>query len=93
MKPPSARTPFALLPHANQAAILCNTGLFQEFAAKRCGYPDKAMTPSAAAEYVRTVCGVTSRKQLDSNSKAAGQFQALRTEYDEWRGRIPTRRP
>lgn len=87
------RTPFHLLPNATRAAILGNTGRFQEFAAKRCGYPSRQMNPSAAAEYIRTVCRVSSRKHLDSDPKASDRFQALVTEYDAWRGRIVSPHP
>lgn len=73
---------------AQQAGMLCNDPRFQTFAARRSGYPDAQMEPSAAAEYIRQICGITSRRDLNTDHRAASQFQALRTEFDAWRGRI-----
>ncbi len=87
------RSPFDLMPNAQQAAILCNTVQFQTFAATRCAFPVDQMNPSAAAEYVRSICKVASRAHLDRDERAAGRFQALRTEYDAWRGRIAQPNP
>lgn len=80
---------FEEMPAAQQAAILCNDPRFQTFAARRTGYPDDAMEPSAAAEYIRQVCGVESRRSLNTDP-AARTWQQLRTEFDAWSGKLAT---
>lgn len=79
---------FEDLPPSAQAGILCNDPQFQTFAAVRSGYPGGQFVASAAAEYVRLICGVNSRRMLNSNRAAAERFQSLRTDFDAWRGRI-----
>ncbi|UWQ77632.1 hypothetical protein K3725_09880 [Leisingera sp. S132] len=81
------------LPPSTQAGILCNDPRFQTFAAKRCGYPGGQFTQGAAAEYVRQVCLVSSRCDLLHDQAAAERFQALRTEFDAWTGKLATPRP
>ena len=79
------------LPPAQQAGILCGQDPFRIFAASRLQIPG-AVTATAAAEFVRRECGVSSRAELDRDGDAAARWQALRTEYDAWRGRIPSPR-
>ncbi|KZX99917.1 MULTISPECIES: hypothetical protein [unclassified Sulfitobacter] len=85
-------TTFDDLPLPQQAGILCNEPQFQKFAGIRCMGVDNGLTATASAEYLRTVCRVASRRELDTNPVAAQRFAALRTEYDAWRGRIATPR-
>ena len=73
---------------AQQAGILCNDPRFQRFAATRCGFPDTKFSAEAAAEYLRDICQIISRRDLNTNETAERRFQALRTDYDAWRGRI-----
>ena len=75
-----------------QAGILCNDPQFQTFAARRTGIPTGQCNASAAAEYLRQVCQIDSRRELQSNDTARKRFQTLRTEFDAWRGRIATPR-
>lgn len=82
------RKPFAELPMPQQAGILCNDPRFQKFAAIRSGLPDEQFRTSAAAEYLRTCCQITSRSQLSDDPKAQSKFQILRTEFDAWAGKI-----
>ncbi|WP_323779072.1 hypothetical protein [Leisingera sp.] len=84
---------FEDMPPAQQAGILCNDPQFQRFAAVRSGYPGGEFLPSAAAEYVRLTCGVNSRGLLNTNKAASERFQALRTEFDAWSGKLATPRP
>lgn len=84
----AATTPFADLPMPQQAGILCNDPQFQEFAGLRCMGPGVQLSPSASAEYLRNVCQVGSRRDLETDSDAATRFDALRTDFDAWRGRI-----
>lgn len=81
-------TPFEDLPLPQQAGILCNEPQFQRFAGIRCIGPNAELCPGAAAEYLRTVCHIKSRRELENDEGAATRFAALRTEFDAWRGRI-----
>lgn len=82
------RIPFDAQPLPQQAGILCNDPQFQRFAGLRGLGLDQELTPTAAAEYLRTTCRVTSRRDLARDADAAQRFQVLRTEFDAWRGRI-----
>ncbi|MCG7625566.1 hypothetical protein [Epibacterium sp. Ofav1-8] len=73
---------------AQLAGILCNDPQFQRFAAMRCGLPDQQFCPTAAAEYLRTVCRIVTRRDLDLRGEAFKRFEALRTDFDAWSGRI-----
>ncbi|SPJ27654.1 hypothetical protein [Falsiruegeria mediterranea] len=88
----SARTPFNDLPAQSQAGILCNTTQFQDFAAKESGFPKGTFGHSATAEYLRKFCGIDSRREFETNETACEKLAVLRTEYDAWRGAIPTAR-
>lgn len=92
MGQPAEKTPFSQLPAATRAGILCNDPQFQRFAAVRSGLPGQQFSQSAAAEYLRNACGVTSRKDLDSDPQATARFDALRTSFDAWTGRIASPR-
>jgi len=82
--------PFSDLPPATQAGILCNDARFQAFAAQQCGLDIGRITPTAAAEYLRQTCGISSRRDRTSNRTANQKFQTVRTELDAWNGRIPS---
>ncbi|WP_435988556.1 hypothetical protein [Sulfitobacter sp. SH24] len=82
------QTPFDILPLPQQAGILCNEPQFQNFAAIRCGGTTGQCLPSFSAEYLRSICRVTSRRDLADNPQAAQRSAELRTEFDAWRGRI-----
>ncbi|MCG7520873.1 hypothetical protein [Ruegeria sp. Ofav3-42] len=79
---------FADMPPQKQAGILCNDPRFQRFAATRCGAPAETFSASAAAEYLRQVCRINSRRELSTDSAAQQKFQILRTEFDAWTGKI-----
>ena len=85
-------TRFDDLPATQQAGMLCNDDRFQRFAAIRSGFPDQTFTSTAAAEYLRTVCQIDSRRQLNTAGAALRSFQILRTEFDAWTGKIATPR-
>ena len=86
------RQKFDNLVPAQQVGILCNDDRFRRFAAIRSGFPGDDFTQTAAAEYVRQVCRVESRKQLNSDWNALNRFNQLRTEFDAWLGKISTHR-
>jgi len=77
---------------AQRAGILSNDPQFQRFAAVRSGFPALQFTASAAAEYLRGQCQIDSRRELDRSSAALTRFDALRTEFDSWRGRLAAQR-
>lgn len=77
---------------AQRAGILCNDPRFQTFAATRCGLPGTQFSASAAAQYLRDCCQVTSRRQLNDDPAAQQKFQVLCTEFDAWTGRIAAQR-
>lgn len=85
-------TRFDDLPAAQQAGMLCNDDRFRRFAAIRSGLPNQTFTQTAAAEYLRTVCQIDSRRQLNAAGAALQKFQILRTEFDAWTGKIATPR-
>ena len=73
---------------AQLAGILCNDPQFQKFVAIRSGLPNQQFNASAAAEYLRTACSIITRRDLDLRGEAFNKFNALRTDFDAWRGRI-----
>jgi hypothetical protein len=83
---------FDELPAAQQAGMLSNDARFQRFAGMRTLKSDIQVTASAAAEFIRVSCGVTSRRDLNTNALAANRFHQLRTDFDAWSGRIPEQR-
>lgn len=85
------RQPFNDLPASQQAGMLCNELQFRRFVGHQLGlHTDVA--PLAAAEYIRKTCKTMSRRTLDTNPDARARFDALRTDYDAWRGKIPSPR-
>lgn len=79
-------------PPSQRAGILSNDVTFQRFAATRSGFPEGQFCAGAAAEYIRQVCKVESRRELDRNPEAARQFARLRTTFDAWAGRLAAQR-
>ncbi|MEO0765179.1 MAG: hypothetical protein AAFY75_04105 [Pseudomonadota bacterium] len=71
-----------------RAAILCGEHAFRVFVAGRLDLGPVPVTVEAAAEYMRTACAIKSRRELAKNADAAQRFEALRTDFDAWRGRI-----
>lgn len=64
------------------AGICCNEGGFQRFLAEEGNYDAK--NAEDAAKYVRLICGVTSRADLDTNPEAARKWRELKGRYDFW---------
>ena len=82
-------TRLADMPPAQAAGILCNDETFRRFVKVRIDAPTAApVTVSAAAEYLRRACGIASRRDLNTDPDARARFEALRTDFDAWRGRI-----
>lgn len=82
------KRPMHTLPADQQAGILSNDPRFQKFAATRCGMTGTTFGTEATAEYIRTVCGITSRAELSRSTQARIRFDQLKTEFAAWSGRI-----
>lgn len=61
---------------ARQAGIMCHEVAFHQFV--------EVNDEEAAAEFIRTHCGVLSRRNLDHNDGAARKFMDLKADYDFW---------
>lgn len=70
------------------AAMMCNGAKFQRWVISRIGAaPDGVSASQHAAQYVRDICGITSRAQLDHNAQAASLFhEAVRKPFVKWSG-------
>lgn len=70
------------------AAMMCNSAKFQRWVVSRVGAaPEGESASQHAAQYVRDVCRVTSRAQLDHDAKAAALFhEAVRKPFVKWSG-------
>lgn len=86
------------LPRSQQAGILCNDTRFRRFVASRLcvvspNWPQQStVSPTAAAEWLRRQCDIPSRRKLDSDTEAASRFDALKTDFDAYTGKIPSPR-
>ncbi|MPS76561.1 MAG: hypothetical protein E2591_00630 [Achromobacter sp.] len=70
------------------AAMMCNGAKFQLWVVSRIGAaPEGVSAQQHAAQFVRDVCGITSRADLDHNVEAATLFHtAVRIPFVEWSG-------
>ena len=88
---PKVRTPFDQLPRSQQAAMLCNEDkAFWRFLAARDsedgGY-SRVESVDSAADLVRDLCNVVSRKEFDTDPEAGKRWDALHNEFKRWSGR------
>lgn len=70
------------------AAMMCQNAKFQRWVESRIGAAPLGVDPSQhAAQFVRDVCGIESRAQLDHNARAATLFhEAIRKPFVKWSG-------
>lgn len=70
------------------AAMMCNGAKFQRWVVSRIGAAPEGVSASQhAAQYVRDMCGIASRAELDHNATAAGVFHtAIRKPFLAWSG-------
>ena len=61
---------------AQRAGILCSEGAFRRFM--------RATTEDEAAAQLRQHCGVASRREFDTDPRAARVFNDLVIEYENW---------
>lgn len=89
--PVRARVPSTVLKGAalsRAAAMMCNGAKFQRWVVSRIGAAPQGVSPNQlAAQYVRDMCGIASRAELDHNAKAATLFhEAVRKPFLKWSG-------
>lgn len=86
LRVPSTERKGAALSRA--AAMMCNGAKFQRWVVSRIGAaPDGVSAQQHAAEFVRDVCGIASRAELDHNATAATLFhEAVRKPFVKWSG-------
>ncbi len=70
------------------AAMMCNGAKFQRWVVSRIGAaPEGVPASQHAAQYVRDMCGIASRAELDHNATAATLFhEAVRKPFVKWSG-------
>ena len=70
---------------AQRAGILCGEGAFWKFL-EAMGYPvfDALVKDAMAGAHVRTICNVTSRRDLDHDETAGRKFLDLEASYKAW---------
>lgn len=69
---------------AAEAAMKCQEPVFLAFLEAEHGL-ERPLMPDRAAQKVRSLCGVTSRKQLNDGGQAAQAWRQLRDAYAAWR--------
>lgn len=72
----------AQLSPSQLAGILSDDRRFAEFIRERHGFE------GSGANFIRGYCAITSRRELASDDVAQAKFDALRTEFDAWRGAL-----
>lgn len=70
--------------YAAEAAMKCSEPAFKVFLGERHGL-ESPMTDERTAQKLRSLLGVTSRKDLNSDDQAAERWRRLRREYGNWR--------
>ena len=80
--PEKPKRSFAELPIAQQAALLCGREAFAAFL--RDAKERMCFTEEEVAAVLRSICGVKSRSELSTNPSAAGRFQTLTLEFEDW---------
>ncbi|WP_246259342.1 hypothetical protein [Chelativorans oligotrophicus] len=69
---------------AAEAAIKCQEPAFLAFLEARHGL-ERPLTRERGAQRLRSVLGITSRKQLNEDREAAERWKSLRADFDAWR--------
>jgi hypothetical protein len=69
---------------AAEAAMKCQDPAFRVFLEERHGL-ERPLTPERVAQKVRSLLGVVSRAELNTNDEAAKRWKALRGDFDAWK--------
>jgi hypothetical protein len=72
-------------PLSQIAGMFCNSAVFQKFIQEESEGWDHRPTSDEAAEWLRSVCGIKSRAELNTNTDAAARFHKIRVQYHAWR--------
>lgn len=72
--------------YAAEAAMLCDKPAFLAFLEAAHGL-ERPLTPERAAQKLRSLCGVTSRRELNDGGHAADAWRQLRDDYQAWKRR------
>lgn len=70
--------------YAAEAAMKCDEAGFLIFLEEKHGL-ERPLTAERAAQRLRSLLGITSRKELNDNSAAASRWCSLRADYGLWR--------
>lgn len=70
--------------YAAQAAMQCASPAFLRFLADRHGL-EPPLTEGRAAQKVRSLCGVTSRREFNDGDAAAARWKSLMAEFENWK--------
>lgn len=70
--------------YAAEAAMKCGEPAFLVFL-EECHGLERPLTDDRAAQKLRTLLCITSRKELNNDSAAADRWRSLRTAYEAWR--------
>jgi hypothetical protein len=81
---PKEKRKFAELPIAQQAALLCGREAFWKFLRQHPEGNPHVSDEERAAYCIYRVCGIASRAELSVNAAAAGKFQTLSIEFEQW---------
>lgn len=81
---PHAQTENKAVNYAAEAAMKCEERAFLVFLEERHEL-ERPLTAERATQRLRSLLGITSRKELNDNSAAADRWRTLRADYDVWR--------
>ncbi|MGE0425291.1 MAG: hypothetical protein AB7O88_23735 [Reyranellaceae bacterium] len=70
--------------YAAQCAIACGKPGFRLFLAQRHGL-ERPLTEERATQKVRSLLGITSRRELNGDGRAAQAWRKLAREFEQWR--------
>lgn len=71
-------------PLSQVAGMLCNTPTFQQFIREKSDGWDHRPTSLEAADWLRAVCGIQSRSELNTHPVATERFKKIRANYKAW---------
>lgn len=81
--PPADQAPVGK-DYAAEAAMKCQEPAFKKFLEEKHGL-ERPLTDERAAQRLRGLLGVTSRRELNQSAAAAERWQRLRDEFQAWR--------
>lgn|GEM_PF-1406941 len=73
---------------AQKAGMMCGNKRFWAFIGSPLNSPADALNAEDAADFMRRICGVTTRADIIEGTDAGDKFKTLVNEFDAWNGRI-----